>query len=148
MIAETYVRCSAGHHHWGAAGAAGLLLAHRDAAGTVSVLLQRRGDEVHNGGTYAWLGGALDAGETRLQAARREAAEEAGLTNLPAPSGFYVEDHGTWSYTTFLVLVDEKVTTTDIWEGETSWYTIEEARSLPLIPGAVRALVALTGAVK
>jgi 8-oxo-dGTP pyrophosphatase MutT (NUDIX family) len=101
--ASVFVRCSCGRLHWGRYGAAGLLL-FDPARG---VLLQRRAWWVHNGRTWALPGGAIEAGETALDAAAREAFEEAGI-----PAGAFralsasVVDHGDWSYTTVVALAE------------------------------------------
>lgn len=101
--ASVFVKCSCGHLHWGRYGAAGLLLAD-PARG---VLLQRRAWWVHHGRTWALPGGAIEAGETAVTAAAREAFEEA---SVPADAfravSASVVDHGDWSYTTVLALAD------------------------------------------
>src|SRR6266540_35998 len=104
--ASVFVRCSCGRAHWGRYGAAGLLL-FDPARG---VLLQRRAWWVHNGRTWALPGGAIEAGETFLEAAAREAHEEvavsAGAFRALSAS---VADHGEWSYTTVLAFADGPV---------------------------------------
>ena len=103
MTANRFVRCSCGRQHWGAFGAAGLLLCDPRRG----VLLQQRAWWVHNGGTWALPGGALEAGETVPEAAAREAWEEAAI---PASAframSASVLDHGEWQYTTVLGLAD------------------------------------------
>ncbi|MBB4684926.1 NUDIX domain-containing protein [Amycolatopsis jiangsuensis] len=97
--ANRFVRCSCGRLHWGAFGAAGLLLCDPERG----VLMQRRAWWVHNGGTWALPGGALEIGETARSAAAREAWEEADVpvSAFRAMSAF-VLDHGVWQYTTVL----------------------------------------------
>ena len=92
--------------HWGRYGAAGLLL-FDPARG---VLLQRRAWWVHNGRTWALPGGAIEAGETALEAAAREAHEEVAISakTFRALSASVV-DHGEWSYTTVLAVADDSV---------------------------------------
>src|SRR4051794_18576558 len=75
-LSAMYVDCSCGHRHWGTHGAAGLLLTDPDRTG---VVLQHRSAAVHQGDTWSVMGGALDAGESPVDAALREAHEEAGL---------------------------------------------------------------------
>lgn len=92
-----YVRCSCGSSHWGAHGAAGLLLTDPDRTG---VLLQLRSTRVHQGGTWSVPGGALERRESAVDAALREAREEAGLrrrdlTVLATVDGIR---HPEWSY--------------------------------------------------
>ncbi|RSM40054.1 NUDIX domain-containing protein [Amycolatopsis balhimycina DSM 5908] len=101
--ASVFVRCSCGRLHWGRYGAAGLLLAD-PARG---VLLQRRAWWVHHGRTWALPGGAIEAGETAVNAAAREALEEAAVpVDAFRAVAASVVDHGDWSYTTVLALAD------------------------------------------
>ncbi|GAA3530331.1 NUDIX domain-containing protein [Amycolatopsis ultiminotia] len=89
--------------HWGAFGAAGLLLCD-PARG---VLMQRRAWWVHNGSTWALPGGALEAGETVRSAAAREAGEEADIPSSAfRATAASVLDHGVWQYTTVLGVTD------------------------------------------
>jgi len=44
------------------------------------LLLLKRPDDVHLGGLWSFPGGKVEAGETPLDAAKRELAEETGLT--------------------------------------------------------------------
>jgi len=138
-----FVRCDAGHRHYGEHGAAGLLLAHTDALGTTRVLLHHRGQGTHHAGTWGWPGGAVKGGETAEAGARREAFEETGYLGFPAASASYRLDHGGWAYTTFLVRVPRLFEADSTWEGETAWLTFAEAIALPLVPGAKAALVNL-----
>src|SRR6187402_2918481 len=61
--------------YWGGYGAAGLLLAHPE----VGVLLQLRVEWSHFGGTWGLPGGARKQDEPAVEAAIREADEEAGV---------------------------------------------------------------------
>src|SRR4029079_4720976 len=61
--------------YWGTFGAAGLLLAHP----TAGVLLQLRAEWSHFGGTWGLPGGARKLDEPAVDAAIREADEEAGV---------------------------------------------------------------------
>lgn len=130
---DGWARCAAGHRHWGRFGAAGLLVRSGDA-----VLLQHRALWSHHGGTWGILGGARDSGETAVQAAAREATEEAGLD--PADytvTGESVDDHGGWAYTTVLATAPEPVVLTAL-TAETiavAWVPSGEVERLPLHPG-------------
>jgi 8-oxo-dGTP diphosphatase len=133
--------CDLGHRHWGKYGAAGLLLT--DPART-GVLTQKRAAGVHQGGTWALVGGAIDRGEDPVEAALREAHEEAGLdpaavTVLDTVPG---ADHGSWTYTYVLAemerpAVDElAVAGVSSWEADrTVWTDIDRVRRLRLHPG-------------
>lgn len=88
--------CVQGHRHWGLFGAAGLLIVDTD-----RVILQHRAPWTHQGGVWGIPGGARDSTESAVDAALREATEEAGLDpDDVIPFGLYLDDHGGWSYTT------------------------------------------------
>ncbi len=133
-----YVSCSCGRRHWGPYGAAGLLLTDRDRTG---VVLQKRSSLVHNGNTWALIGGALEAGESPAEAALREAEEEerldpAGLTPLRAFAGTV---HPEWSYTYVLVETvrpaDPALPRTGGWESDgAAWVDLVDVPSLALHP--------------
>lgn len=94
-----WVRCAAGHRHWGRHGAAGLVVVRPGRDGP-QVLLQLRAGWTHEGGTWGVPGGARDSHESVSQAARREAVEEAGVdTDQLLEVAQVVDDHGNWSYT-------------------------------------------------
>jgi len=129
--ASVFVNCSCGRTHWGRYGAAGLLL-FDPARG---VLLQRRAWWVHHGRTWALPGGAIEAGETALAAATREAFEEASVL----PSAFRalsasVVDHGEWSYTTILAVANGEVgaTVANTESAEVKWVSPDEVPGYPL----------------
>jgi 8-oxo-dGTP pyrophosphatase MutT (NUDIX family) len=125
-----FVRCSCGRLHWGRYGAAGLLLVD-PARG---VLLQRRAWWVHHGRTWALPGGAIEAGETAVTAAAREAFEEA---SVPAEAfrtvSASVVDHGDWSYTTVLAVAEgaeARVANTE--SAEVRWVDPDDVPGYPL----------------
>lgn len=134
MTADRFVTCARGHSHWGAAGAAGLLLLHRD-RGSVRYLLQRRPDGVTEPGTYGLPGGALRDGETPEQAARRECGEELEVVPDYRLLRTRTDDHGGWTYYTIVGEVVERFATSVTMESAgTVWVTREEAGRLPLHP--------------
>ena len=93
---DRFVTCGQGHEHWGAHGAAGLLIRHRDGdSGAYHYLLQKRSENVDHGGTWSTPGGAIGKDETPEQGAQREAREEWGSI----PKGLthhhtFTDDHG------------------------------------------------------
>ena len=134
-----YVHCSCGRRHWGLHGAAGLLVTDR---GRTGVLLQRRSTLVHHGGTWALVGGAIEAGESPLEAALREAFEEEGLDPstvtpvrcLPGTS------HPEWTYTYVLVEAerpaDPVVSRGGGWESDGArWVDLDDVAGFRLHPG-------------
>ncbi|MFI6513558.1 NUDIX domain-containing protein [Streptosporangium sp. NPDC050855] len=100
---DGWARCDRGHRHWGVHGAAGLLAVHHDAAGTPHILMQKRAYWSHHGGTWGLPGGARDSHESGVEAALREASEEAVMdrTGLRV-QGVYLDDHGGWSFETVI----------------------------------------------
>lgn len=132
-----WVHCRCGQRHWGVNGAAGLLLL-RPGTGAPEVLLQLRAPWTHQGGSWALLGGARDSHEGVVEAALREAAEEAGI----APATVTVighlpgVDHHDWSYTYVLgragARVSPQVLTAET--DELRWVQVPRVGSLPLHP--------------
>lgn len=109
---DGFMRCSDGHVRWGVFGAAGVVFVLRhptDPTTPPLVMLQQRSAFSHEGGTWSCAGGAMDEGETPVEAALREASEEVG--DIPAVYrviGQYIfEPADDWSYTTVVVEVDE-----------------------------------------
>jgi 8-oxo-dGTP diphosphatase len=98
-----WMACGLGHRHWGRHGAAGLLAYADGTDGGVSVLLQRRSEWSHHGGTWGLPGGAMDSHESVVEAALREAAEECGIpADAVTVGGILRDDHGTWCYWTVI----------------------------------------------
>ncbi len=100
---DGWVHCDCGRRHWGHNGAAGVLLARRDAeTGRVThVVMQHRALWSAEGGTWGIPGGAISDGESAIEGALRESFEEANITSGDIEVvGAYREDHGNWRYTT------------------------------------------------
>jgi 8-oxo-dGTP pyrophosphatase MutT (NUDIX family) len=143
--ADGYTRCALGHEHWGRAGAAGLLVRHRDEDGVRRYLLQHRAARTHLGDTWGLPGGALDWTESAEEGARRESVEElGGLPDDLTTVRTHRDDHGGWAYST--VVVDSPVRFSPVvtgWEvGEHGyrWCTRDELADLPLHPGFAASL--------
>lgn len=98
--ADRFVTCQAGHRHWGRFGAAGVLLADSG-----RVLLAKRSPRTHLGNTWSTPGGAIQSGEQPLAAALRELAEETSILLVEPVEvlAHHVDDHGGWSYQTFII---------------------------------------------
>jgi 8-oxo-dGTP diphosphatase len=133
-----YVSCSCGQQHWGAYGAAGLILTDRERTG---VVLQHRSGEVHQGDTWAVPGGAIEPGEDVVEAALREAREEAQIdrnqirvvTTIPGTV------HPEWSYT-YVLAETARGEADDVPGGnyeaqETRWVDLDRVDELALHPG-------------
>ena len=134
---DGWVRCAAGHRHWGRHGAAGLLLRDRT-GGRDRVVLQHRAWWSHQGNTWGVPGGARDSHETAVAAALRETGEEAGIDPAAVrPTGLLVDDHGGWSYGTVLgepaAAVDPRPTGGE--SEDVRWVDAETVSTLPLHPG-------------
>jgi 8-oxo-dGTP diphosphatase len=138
---DGWVRCAAGHRHWGRYGAAGLLLTD----GTRAVL-QHRAPWTHEGDVWGLPGGARDSLETPVQAALREAHEEAALDGSQIEAaGMSVNDHGGWSYTTVVArpLTDVTPHAANAESVDIRWWNLDEIHTLPLHPGLAASWPAL-----
>lgn len=135
---EWWVRCDAGHEHYGRHGAAGMLLVDA-AGGDPRFLLQRRAAWVDHGNTWSIPGGALRAGETPQAGALREAVEEMGVLHISGePLGVVRDEHGQWTYHTVMLLIDDPhhiVRRATSEQDECDWFTLNEMDGLPLHPG-------------
>ena len=130
---DGWTQCTLGHRHWGLFGAAGLLAV---TVGQPYVLLQHRAAWSHGGDTWAVPGGARGSTETPRAAAERETVEETRLdvTRLTAVAE-HVADHGTWSYTTIVATVPERLPVVPDRESiALRWVPADEVTSLPLLP--------------
>ncbi|HEX6444495.1 MAG TPA: NUDIX hydrolase [Streptosporangiales bacterium] len=134
---DGWVICGLGHKHWGRNGAAGLLL-RAPGDGGREFLLQLRVEWSHHGGTWGVPGGARDSHETAVEAARREAGEEATLDPYRyRVAATYLDDHGGWSYTTALADADAPfpVAPANPESVEFRWVDETDLAGLPLHPG-------------
>lgn len=138
--AERHVTCGQGHRHWGAYGAAGLLIRAKGRDGKLRYLLQRRGGSSDHPGTWGVPGGALHEGELPAMGAIREATEEMGVLPNIRPGHIVADDHGGWVFHT--VVCDAPTEFRPTVDGATShetagwaWVTARETRELPLHPG-------------
>lgn len=123
-----------GRRFWGRFGAAGLLV-HDARRG---VLLQHRADWSHFGGTWGLPGGARHAGESAVEGALREAAEEAAVPPDAVTVLFEsVLDLGFWSYTTVVAAVTRpfEAHMADVESIELRWVPVGQVGELPLHPG-------------
>lgn len=130
--------------HWGRFGAAGLLLrAPLDGGSRPAVLMQHRAVWSHQGDTWGLPGGARDSHETTVDAALREAAEEANLDPVllavRAERVTAISDSG-WTYTTVVADAGSLLRTRRNRESEElRWVPEEEVHRLPLHPAFAEA---------
>lgn len=100
--------------------------------------LQLRADRSHHGGTWGILGGARHEDETAVQAALREAGEEATVEpeRIRVEAG-YVDDHGGWAYTTVVASAPSAMQLAPRnWESDAvAWVPLAEVDALDLHPG-------------
>lgn len=141
---DRWVDCRCGERHWGANGAAGLLLWRTDAAtGQIQVLLQHRAPRSHHGDTWGLPGGALTGAEDAVSGALREAEEEACIDARGVRVwATYRLSHPDWSYTTVIGedrwQMDARV---GDWESVAlDWVSLTEIPHLPLLPAFAAAL--------
>jgi 8-oxo-dGTP pyrophosphatase MutT (NUDIX family) len=106
---DGFVTLADGSRRWGRFGAAGILARHVGPDGEAHYFVALRSSWTHNGGTWAVPGGALNDGETALEGALREFAEEIGheLDGYEVAE-IHEDDHGGWSYTTLVIDVTER----------------------------------------
>lgn len=101
------------------------------------VLLQHRAEWSHFGGTWGMPGGARHEHEGAVDAAVREAAEEAGVpAGLLAVRFTSVLDLGYWSYTTVVADATERFVpiVSDPESIELRWVPVDAVDVLPLHP--------------
>ncbi|KAI2768958.1 NUDIX hydrolase domain-like protein [Daldinia loculata] len=133
--------CARGCKHWGRRGAAGLLVYRYLTSGEVQMLLGQRAERSDHALTWSTIGGAIEKGETARQAMEREVMEEIGLNirEFLWPVGQAIDNHGGWSYTTFVAdpkkhfdISDLKLDTNEIINVE--WVTRKDLASRNLHP--------------
>jgi len=140
---DGFITLADGTLRWGRFGAAGVLVQCAGDEGDDSspwYFLARRSEWCHQGGCWAIPGGALNQGESPVEGALREFAEEVGP--VLHESGFRVvdvheDDHGGWSYWTVVVEVAERFALSAPlnWEtAETGWFEHQRVGELELLP--------------
>lgn len=131
---DAWVEAPDGTRYWGAFGAAGLLVWHRQAG----ILLQHRAEWSHHGGTWGIPGGAIRAGEDAISGALREANEEAGVPpELVSVLFTQVFDLEFWSYTTVVVEASEvfEPIMGDSESEALAWISLDQVADFDLHPG-------------
>lgn len=135
---DAWVEAPDGKRFWGRFGAAGLLAVDE----VRGVLLQKRVEWSHHGGTWGIPGGALHEGEPAIDGALRESAEEAGVpAGSVRPLLTNTLDLGYWSYTTVVATVEEpfEPVISDPESVELRWVPVDEVETLELHPGFAEA---------
>mgnify|MGYP000876028863 CR=1 FL=1 len=134
---DGFMMCSDGHMRWGRFGAAGVVFVVYFPDGP-RVMLQKRSQWAHEGGTWSCSGGALDEGEGSLEGALREASEEGGAI----PDGYSVLGEtvftpaSDWSYTTYVVRVPGQFGSSQNFEtDDVGWFHPDEVTDQALHAG-------------
>jgi 8-oxo-dGTP diphosphatase len=142
-----WVRCGQGHRHWGIHGAAGLLVWRDRLGGNASVLMQHRAAWTSDGDTWGIPGGARDSHETPVQAALREAAEEAGIESTAITVvADLVDDHGGWAYVTVVAqAIRPLAIVANAESAELRWVPEVQVDALALHPGFARSWPTVRG---
>lgn len=141
---DAWVLAPDGGKYWGRFGAAGLLVHHH----RLGVLLQHRAVWSHFGDTWGLPGGARHENETAIEAALREAKEEAGVpAHLIQVKFTSLFDLGFWSYTTVVVEAVEEFdpVISDQESIALRWVPISGVDLLALHPGFAASWPALRG---
>ena len=144
---DAWVHGPDGTRYWGRFGAAGLLAVSPQS----EVLLQHRADWSHFGGTWGVPGGARHEGESAVEAAIREAGEEAGVPAALLEVRFSsVLDLGYWSYTTVVADAIRRFdpVISDPESIEVRWVPIDDIAALPLHPRFAEAWPALADRIR
>lgn len=131
---DEWVHGPDGQKFWGKYGSAGLLTHHPERG----VLLQLRASWSHFGDTWGLPGGARHEDESAVQAALREAHEEAGVLESHLRLEFESRlDLGYWSYTTVVAEAIQffEPVIGDAESAALRWVHRSEVAELPLHPG-------------
>ncbi len=133
---ERWITCAAGHRHWGAFGAAGMLISTSGSDGDLHLVV-RRALWVHEGGTWSIPGGARHADETAEAAAARETVEEIGpLPEFSVLSVGTEDCGGGWTFTTVRAAVAAPFSGRLSAEvDDVRWLAVREFAGLALHPG-------------
>jgi 8-oxo-dGTP pyrophosphatase MutT (NUDIX family) len=99
---------------WGKEGAGVVFMAKS----TGRLLLCHRSGAVEQPGTWGGWGGAIDAGETPVEGANREAEEETGHPGPFDIRPLYVFTSGTFRYSNFLIVVEDEFAPILNWESQ------------------------------
>jgi ADP-ribose pyrophosphatase YjhB (NUDIX family) len=147
---DGFVTLADGSRRWGRFGAAGVLVRCADGEeGSSSYFLARRSEWCHQGGCWAIPGGALHQGESPVEGALREFAEEVGdvlVDGAYSVVEVHEDDHGGWSYWTVIIEVAERFPPPEAlnWEtAETAWVQQKRLDDLELHSAFRRTLVRL-----
>jgi 8-oxo-dGTP diphosphatase len=133
---DGFVTLADGSQRWGRYGAAGILVRHVDEAGVPHYFVALRSQWTHKGGTWAVPGGALNQGESALEGALREFAEEIGheLDGYEVAE-VHEDDHGGWTYTTVVLDVPTRFDPPAVLQWETAecrWVPASQLQELEL----------------
>ena len=105
---------------WGRAAAGALVLARS----TSRLLIAHRAEGTLQAGTWGTWGGAVDRGETLVEAVTRELREEAGFEGDFDPHPLMVFEHDTgFTYSNYLAIVDREFEPVLNWETQNfGWF--------------------------
>jgi 8-oxo-dGTP diphosphatase len=119
---------------------------------TGEVLLQLRAPWVHQGGTWAAPGGAIDSHESPVEAALREAEEEAGIAaaDVLVHDVLVSTDHADWRYLLVLATTVGPVRpfTNNAEASSVRWVAVERVAALDLHPGFAESWPTVSSAVR